>query len=1444
MPVPRHSAALPGAQLAGAVEYGGVTELRVHGVGGRPPEAVLGDLAPEQVSGDAVAGFYRTSDHRASDRDRSLGSDTDRHVEVYSWSGLTSRSGIRVLWLALLPFMLGNLAGWMCSAGTRGSAWRFRVHRQVSGLTALALTVNAVLVAAMVSADVLAYQAPRAGLARHQWWLAPLTWRPVADHPARQVMLGILVPVLLGLALIWLVRRSWRYEAVRPPRAAVRPAASKMVTAAALPGGLADSRFWDGEGSIRLLTWVHATVAGGFLAIVLGITTRALAAGSPHAPAVGWTGIGLGGATVALGIIGIGIGLGGFGRPAAGNMASPGARDDMLRRVAPLLGLPSAAALITTGVFAWLQPGGQAVRSAGLPGMAAVSGWTALGIACLVTLALASTLLGLRGPSRSLAGGSWVTLMLAFSVLNTVTLAAQTSVAHLVGPVTSDAAAARVQGKIYLPSLIISGVPLVVWAAVLAILACGAAEAARWLRTARLPEVAVQQYREQAAAFRDSLTGPRRHWYWSGLPPFAPPGDDVKDQGASRPWERNVARARFLTRAPHDAAWLLWGIVLAELAMAVCVWRFQLQPPVVVRNGGLALAGLALPSLMAFLYSAWRDPARRRAIGVLWDVGTFWPRSYHPLAPPCYAERAVPDLQRRMWWLHDQGGRAVLVAHGQGAMLATAALVQAECRPPDDRPVLITFGSPVGKLYRWGFPAYVDDRLLTQLEPGQAARLEGWRNFYYPTDPVGGPVAPVSGGDRDPVDRELLDPETCCYVYGTPPPAPGGHSGYWADHRVWTEVNRLAAALVVAQGPLVGKALIVPTLERRPRRRRRRLGRHLAALTLAVAVAGLSAAGTVLADVATTLTVVISVGVLVSAWAAYEGTTALRRARSAEKYREPEDVWQPSLTTEDDSLPSLEARLEIRVAPVPPEVRDVAPETRVQRYVVVTGPKAVTAGTEFDISAELLRRLPLDVPAAWPVEVQPTVDVEGRPTGARPVSATLYPSKAFEARSTLKAELPVVPGADPAPAVFTLYCLPGVVGPQELSVVFYQDGRVLGKVAMVITAGAGLVRARPFRRSITVPSMPQENVSRPDVVIRVTRVPFQGRDTLHYSYEWLKKEWPEVEAGSVELAGTADEWLREQLDRLDAAAAQPTPYRAADPGAEPPSRVYERIGENLYRDLFTDELRAFYARFAPETKTLLIFSDEPWIPWELVRPWGDGVNGDSDFLCAQFDMSRWYYSSKSQVPMGLLDVRMVAPVFPPSNLPAARDEARYFSQLPARWPAISLYDPLPVRRREVLDVLAGGRAQVLHFGTHGWLRPQGGGIASITLQDGALKAEDVVGNLIAFGLKRATPLVFMNACHSGRQTTGLVRADGWVERYLELGCRAFLGANWEVNDQLAAQFAAEVYNRLVNGASIARAVREARLVLRGLDPDNPTWLAYSLYAHPNLTVRSAYERTQ
>ena len=88
---------------------------------------------------------------------------------------------------------------------------------------------------------------------------------------------------------------------------------------------------------------------------------------------------------------------------------------------------------------------------------------------------------------------------------------------------------------------------------------------------------------------------------------------------------------------------------------------------------------------------AYRTVGFRRHVGVLWDLGTFWPRAAHPFAPPCYAERAVPELTRRIIYLVSRGNAVLLTAHSHGSVLAAATVLQL---PPQvsSRVALLTQG--------------------------------------------------------------------------------------------------------------------------------------------------------------------------------------------------------------------------------------------------------------------------------------------------------------------------------------------------------------------------------------------------------------------------------------------------------------------------------------------------------------------------------------------------------------------------------------------------------------------------------------------------------------------------------------------------------------------------------------------------------------------------------
>ena len=244
-------------------ELAGVTEVRVHGVGGTQPQSMLNDLAPRQVGGDSIAGFYRGSDAEG------------RHVEAYSWGGLTSRSGTRVLWLLLLPFLLANLAGWMLPSQLLSRARTFAVYRAAMRAAALALTLNAVLLVTWILIDYIGYQCGAKVMCTEVWVLRP--FRLIQDFPGRRILLAAVIPLLLIAFLGFLSYKSAkRYESVRPPaEKGPESGSAPERSAAALTAGLAHPDFWDGRSTASRLGLAHIAASVAMLAGLIAYTVHA-----------------------------------------------------------------------------------------------------------------------------------------------------------------------------------------------------------------------------------------------------------------------------------------------------------------------------------------------------------------------------------------------------------------------------------------------------------------------------------------------------------------------------------------------------------------------------------------------------------------------------------------------------------------------------------------------------------------------------------------------------------------------------------------------------------------------------------------------------------------------------------------------------------------------------------------------------------------------------------------------------------------------------------------------------------------------------------------------------------------------------------------------------------------------------------------------------------------
>jgi len=210
----------------------------------------------------------------------------------------------------------------------------------------------------------------------------------------------------------------------------------------------------------------------------------------------------------------------------------------------------------------------------------------------------------------------------------------------------------------------------------------------------------------------------------------------------------------------------------------------------------------------------------RKGVGVLWDLTTFWPRAAHPFAPPCYAERVVPELLTRLRWALDQDDKrdlVVLSGHSQGSTLVVAAASRLD-RDSLARVRIITYGSQLRAWYGRFFPAVFGPRAVgyvptpggphfgdafpdvpeDRVPPGAGAgagvgvdhdpeslrdRLNWglgpdddprWVNLFRRSDPLGFRVF----DDYDSVDADVCVQEVPPEKAGDPGPRVMTHSGY------------------------------------------------------------------------------------------------------------------------------------------------------------------------------------------------------------------------------------------------------------------------------------------------------------------------------------------------------------------------------------------------------------------------------------------------------------------------------------------------------------------------------------------------------------------------------------------------------------------------------------------------------------------------------------------
>jgi hypothetical protein len=817
-----------------------VTELRIHGVAGSTGPIVLEHPNVLQVAGDSVTGFYRRWNADGPGR-----ASVPWKLEAYLWGGLTESPLASASWLLLASFMLYNVASFMlpsrrrpavptapradaapgsatepelpAASGQRGepSADLSRTAGQwlaqaLLRLLALAATVQLVTGLTTATVSTVAWQATAGELPSWLGWY--VSW----SQNWRIVVAVVAVGVALA-AFWWLsVKTASQYEArtstVRPERAGQWPLAR--------PG------FWDGEILVRRQRSLHLAAACASAAIVIAYPAQRL-------PAARWAALALAAVVLALacGLI--------IAPPADRHVVTLANRDGRSAATWPdrccraVLGFAIAALAVSTAVIG-LSDQAHVPQHGALPGLTGFSLLlliTQLALFAMLSVTVAVLAWRARTGAGQPAGAAtsegfrpylrgWLAPVLTGLALllgGLLTAVATFGIARALGhPVPS--------GFKYQPPPAVA----VPWP----IYALGAAPVGMLLGGLVAGAVLYRKYRRDHRRFEPPAgAGPSQV-------AAAYAGHSAPGSGAGKEFAGNrgkIAGVWAVGLLADDAGvamlLLVAGGVLAVLAAEV--WAF-------VRTGGTgtppsltgdvtfegAISVIALISalvagvLVTLLRSAYSSPTDRRIIGALWDVATFWPRAVHPLAPPCYGERAVPEVVDRVRLLTGRGhrgpgdsvqlvsdaeqpdlsrstglvmpaGPVLLTGYSQGSIIAAAVIAQL---PADVRRdvALLTLACPARRLYGRAFPEYFsDDQLdtLNVLVGGAAGTAGRWRNLVRRSDYLGSWIFRDPEPRLDPddmlhnIDQPGWDPVVLVPDRNPTPPPVHRHDGWWQDPR-------------------------------------------------------------------------------------------------------------------------------------------------------------------------------------------------------------------------------------------------------------------------------------------------------------------------------------------------------------------------------------------------------------------------------------------------------------------------------------------------------------------------------------------------------------------------------------------------------------------------------------------------------------------------------------
>jgi CHAT domain/Ternary complex associated domain 7 len=398
------------------------------------------------------------------------------------------------------------------------------------------------------------------------------------------------------------------------------------------------------------------------------------------------------------------------------------------------------------------------------------------------------------------------------------------------------------------------------------------------------------------------------------------------------------------------------------------------------------------------------------------------------------------------------------------------------------------------------------------------------------------------------------------------------------------------------------------------------------------------------------------------------------------------------------------------------------------------------------------------------------------------------------------------------------------VGPGQIRVLAFQNGIALGALTLTPT----VTPAVPGQRVIAWEAMAPVSVRLPDLslLIEETRVNGSRGFTLRITAVDASLNLNFRKFGPIAFQTDPGPYFEALYKDIEGYPMQTETQKVIA------VRQLAAKGTSLFEMLVPAEARKKLWELRDRITSVLVQSEEPWIPWELCKLSGEenGAIVEGPFLCEAFAITRWLLGTGLKPALTLKNLAVVVPS--DSGLPYAPQERDYLLSLAGNDRQVTRVN---ARFLDVVTALTSGKYDAWHFSGHGVYRDPDPNRSKMFLESGETFTPTNIAGVVR-NLGKARPVVFLNACQIGRSGESLTGLGGWARQFVEAGAGAFIGAYWSVYDYSAYSFAKELYQRLLARVPIGKAALEARLAVKR--HDDPTWLAYTVFADPFATLKS------